>query len=242
MSVQKERLLKEFEKLISFDSESYGEREIADYLIQKLQTLGLEVIEDNANFILEKKGILQETSKSAGNIYGILKGKRSELGVLFSAHMDTVKPGKGKKAIFHENGKITSNGTTVLGADDVGGLAAILEALTVIKEEKLEHVDIEVLFPIAEEYCAQGSKVFDYTKIQAKQAYVLDLCGDIGTAALAAPTILSFQIQIYGKSAHAGFCPQDGIHAIHIASKALQQFSNGWVDEVTSINFGTIVG
>lgn len=115
---------------ISFDSESYGEREIADYLIQKLQTLGLEVIEDNANFILEKKGILQETSKSAGNIYGILKGKRSELGVLFSAHMDTVKPGKGKKAIFHENGKITSNGTTVLGADDVGGLAAILEALT----------------------------------------------------------------------------------------------------------------
>lgn len=242
MAVKKERLLKEFETLVSFDSESYEERKIADYLFHKLQDLGLEVMEDDANCILNKQGILQEPQKSAGNIYGILKGKRSGAGVLFSAHMDTVKPGKGKRAIFHENGKITSDGTTILGADDVGGLVAILEALTVIKEEGLDHTDIEVFFPIAEEDYAQGSRVFDYAKINAKMAYVFDLSGKIGTAALAAPTVLSFQIRVYGKSAHAGFCPQDGIHAIQIASNALQQFSNGWGDDGTSMNFGTING
>ncbi len=242
MLVNKERLLKEFETLVSFDSESYEERKIADYLIQRLQALGLDVMEDNANHILKEEGILQELSKSAGNVFGILKGKRSGDGILFSSHMDTVKPGKGKKVIFHENGKITSDGTTILGADDAGGLAAILEALTVIKEEGLEHVNIEVLFPIAEEDYAQGSRIFDYTRISAKLAYVFDLSGEIGTAALAAPTVYSFQIRIYGKSAHAGFCPQDGIHAIHIASMALQQFQNGWGNDATSVNFGTING
>lgn len=242
MSVQVERLMKEFETLVSFNSESYEEREIADYLIQKLQDLGLDVIEDDANYILQKKGLLQEPQKSAGNIYGILKGKHDRAGVLFSAHMDTVRPGKGKKAIFHEDGKITSDGTTVLGADDVGGLVAILEALTVIKEDRLEHADIEVFFPIAEEDYAWGSRVFDCTRIKAKLAYVLDLSGKIGTAALAAPTVLSFQIYIYGKSAHAGFSPQDGIHAIQVASNALQHFKNGWGNDGTSINFGTING
>jgi tripeptide aminopeptidase len=242
MPVQEKRILKEFETLTAFDSESFNERQIADYLIQKLRDLGLEVEEDCANLILNKEGILEYPEKSAGNIYGILHGNKDKEGVLFVSHMDTVKPGKGKKVIFHEDGRITSDGTTVLGADDVGGLTAIIEALTVIKEENKEHADIEIIFPIAEEPYAQGSRVFDYSKVRAKQAYVFDLSGKIGTAALAAPSIISFKISIYGKSAHAGFCPQDGIHAISIAAKAMQKFKNGWVNDVTSLNFGTISG
>lgn len=244
MPIQEKRILKEFETLTAFDSESYEEREIADYLIKKLKSLGLEVTEDSANFILKEEGVLNDAKKSAGNIYGILKGNKnvSSEGVLFVSHMDTVRPGKGKKAQFHEDGRITSDGSTVLGADDVGGLTAILEALAVIKEDGREHGDIEVIFPIAEEPYAQGSRVFDYSKVKSKLAYVFDLSGKIGTAALAAPSIISFRIKIYGKSAHAGFCPQEGIHAISVAAKALQGFSNGWVNDNTSLNFGTITG
>ena len=43
--------------------------------------------------------------------------------------MDSVEPACGKRAVFREDGTITSDGTTVLGADCLSGVAAILEAL-----------------------------------------------------------------------------------------------------------------
>jgi tripeptide aminopeptidase len=84
--------------------------------------------------------------------------------------------------------------------------------------------------------------VFDYAKICAKKAYVLDLSGAVGTAAIAAPSIVSFRITVTGKSAHAGFCPEEGIHAIAIAARAISAFGGGRVDADTTVNFGTING
>ena len=242
--VNTERILTEFQTLVSMDSESYEEREIADYLTKKLQELGMEVFEDTAGKKLAKQRERagKSAQKSAGNIYGYLKGTKEGEPILFSSHMDTVSPGIGKKAVIHEDGKITSDGTTVLGADDLGGIVSILEMLTVIKENGLDHPDLEVLFPVAEEPYAQGSRVFDYEKIKAKMAYVFDLSGAIGTAATAAPSIVSFQIQVRGRSAHAGFCPEAGIHAIAIASRAIAGLPYGWVEKDTSVNIGTITG
>lgn len=208
--INQERLLKEFFHLVSLDAESYEERDIADYLKQRLTALGLTVEEDQAGEALlslaAKSG--RNPAKRAGNIYGYLKGNKEGDAILFSAHMDTVSPGKGKKAVLHEDGTITSDGTTVLGSDDAAGLAAILEALAQIQEKSLPHPDIEVLFPVAEEPYAQGSRLFDYSKVRAKKAYVLDLSGPVGGAATAAPSILSFHIVVEGKAAHAGFCPE----------------------------------
>ncbi len=91
--------------------------------------------------------------------------------------MDTVEPGLGKHAVFHENGKITSSGDTILGADDVCGLVEILEAVRILKEKQIPHRDIEVVFPIAEEVFIRGTDQLDFTKLRAKEAYVLDLSG-----------------------------------------------------------------
>ena len=77
--------------------------------------------------------------------------------------------------------------------------------------------------------------------IQAKQAYVWDLSGPVGHAAYQAPTILSFQISFIGKSAHAGFAPEDGIHAIAAASAAISRMPSGRTNGVT-VNVGTISG
>lgn len=239
--IQKERLLKEFQHLVSFDSESYEERDIADYLKEKLIHLGLEVTEDNAGSILQKKSGV-DNAHITGNLYAFLKGTATGEPILLSSHMDTVKPGKGKKAIFHEDGRITSAGDTVLGADDAAGIAAILEALQVVLENNLPHPDIEILFPVAEEPYAQGSRLFDYNKIHSKLAYVLDLSGSVGTAAVAAPSIISIEIRVHGKNAHAGFCPEAGVHAISIAAKAIAQIPNGHVDSDTTVNLGTIQG
>jgi len=156
--------------------------------------------------------------------------------------MDTVEPGNNKIAVVHEDGLITSDGTTVLGADDLSGVVSILEAIRTIKEKRISHRSIEVLFTIAEEVYIQGSEVFDFSMIKAKEAYVLDLDGPVGTAALKAPTLVSFTAKIIGKASHAGFAPEQGIHAISIAAEAITQIKQGRIDAETTVNIGLIEG
>lgn len=242
MPVNKKRVVDEFTKMVSFDSESYHERKIADYILSQLRHLGIEAREDEAFEILAGEKIIDKNPENAGNIFARIPATGAGEPILFSAHMDTVKPGIGKKALIHDDGKITSEGDTVLGADDVGGLVAILEMLRVFKEDDIPHPEIEVLFPIAEEPYGQGSRVFDYANVKSKTAFVLDLSGPLGRAAFAAPTIISLLIKVKGKSAHAGFCPQDGIHAIAIAAQAISNLKNGWASDNTTLNIGTIKG
>lgn len=234
--VQTERLVQTFCRMVSFDSPSYGEREICDFLTEHLTALGLRVQEDDA---------AQRIHGTAGNLYAYLpatQGMEQLPPLLFSGHMDTVEPSKGKKAIIHADGTITSDGSTVLGADDCAALAAILEALTVMQENHLPHRAIEILFSVAEETYCIGASVFDFSKIRAKEAYVLDLTGAVGGAAVQAPTLLSFRIAVQGKASHAGFHPEQGIHAICVAASAARRLQNGWLDENTIRNIGTIHG
>ena len=221
----RKRILDEFQKLVRFDAESGHEEEIGVCLQRKLQDLGLSVSKDKA-----------------GNLYGFLPGTRSGDALLFSAHMDTVCPGRGKKAVLHEDGRVTSDGTTVLGADDVSGLTAILESLTVIQEKELLHPDLEILFTTGEELFCLGSAAFDYTCLRSRSAYVLDLTGPVGTAAVQAPSILSVDIAVTGRASHAGFAPEAGINALTISARALSELKTGHTDPETAVNFGVISG
>ena len=231
--MKRERLIQEFEELARIDSISFQERQMADCLKGKLKELGFEVLEDQAG---------EQYGGNAGNIYGFLKGTRKGPGILLSAHMDTVQPGIGKTPVVHKDETITSQGDTVLGADDVAGLVEILEGIRSVQEEGVSYPDIEVLFPIAEELYIKGSNAFDFTRIQAKEAYVLDMSGKIGTAAIKAPSLISFQVTVTGKASHAGFAPEQGIHAIQIMSEAIGKIQQGHVDEESTVNIGTIAG
>ena len=234
--VDKNRMLEEFKKLVAFDSESFKELDISKYLFNKLKELGLQVEIDNAGMLLNPN------VKATGNIYGFLKGNTEGDSILLSAHMDTVSPGVGKIAIINDDGTVTSDGKTILGADDITGIVSILEALTIIKERNLKHPDIEVVFFIAEEPYCRGSSVFDFGKIKSKYGYVLDLSGKVGTIALEAPSIYQFKIKINGKSAHAGFEPEKGVSAIVIASLAISKLKLGRIDSDTTSNIGMIRG
>lgn len=237
-NVNRDRIIKEFIQLTSFDSPSYQEKDIAEYLKKKLVSLGLTVEEDTAREELLKEDASR--TQTANNIYGYLKGNGAP--ILFSSHLDTVNPGIGKKAILTDDGRITSDGNTVLGADDISGLVSILEALTVIKEKNLPHPDLEILFTVAEEPYCSGSRFVDYKRLKAKEGYVLDLTGPVGTAATAAPSIISLKIGIRGRAAHAGFNPEKGINALSIAADALAHIRTGRVYENLTVNFGTIHG
>lgn len=240
--LNKDRLLNEFSKLVSFSCESLNEKEIGAYLKDKLISLGMEVSEDDAKEKLAKAKKV-DTSNSCGNLYAFLKGNDASLKPIFlNGHMDTVKPGINKKAILHEDGLITSDGTTVLGADDAAALAEMIELLTIIKEDNLPHGDIEIIISICEEPFCGGASVFDYSKIKAKEGYTLDLSGPIGGVAIGAPTILSFTITVNGKAAHAGFAPEEGIHAIKVAANAISKIDMGHIGKDTTVNIGTING
>lgn len=226
------RLVNEFCRLVSIDSISFKERKMADYLKKELIKIGVEIYEDNAG---------DHYNSDTGNLYGYLNGNIEGEPVLFSAHMDTVEPGIGKRAVVYGD-KITSDGNTVLGADDMSGVAAILEALRVIKENNLKHRDIELLFPIAEETYIKGTNVFDFNRIKSKTAYVLDLSGEVGTAALQAPTLISFEVEVRGQASHAGFSPEKGVNAIAAAAEAISNIRQGKIDSESTLNIGTIKG
>lgn len=152
--VKENRLVQTFIDMASISSPSLKEREVGDYLLKALKELGMEAYEDNAGEV---------HGGNCGNIIGVLKapGKKK---VLFSAHMDTVLPCDKVTPII-ENGIIKSDGTSVLGGDDKGGIAAILEMISVIKENNLDHPEIIVVFSIAEEIGLRGARAFDIENI-----------------------------------------------------------------------------
>lgn len=231
--IDKNRLISEFKKLVAIDSPSFNEREMADYVIGVLSDLGIKAYEDNAGEIY---------GSNTGNIYAYIDGDIPAEPILLSAHLDNVEPSSNKKAIIHDDGKITSDGTTVLGADDLAGVAEIIEVIRTIKKKNLIHRPFEILFSIAEEEYIKGSKVFDYDKIKSKSAYVLDLSGKVGNTAIKAPTLISFEIIVNGRSSHAGFAPDNGINAIACMAEAITKIKQGKIDENTTLNIGTISG
>lgn len=231
--ISPERLSADFLALTAASSESLDERSIADLLTEKLHALGFSVYEDNAGAVL---------GGNTGNLYGFLAGTLPGPPVLLSAHMDTVRPGHNKHPILHKDGTFTSDGTTVLGADDCAGIAEILEGIRSVQESGIPHRSIELLFPVAEEIYIQGSGVFDLQRIQSKEAYVLDMSGVVGSAAVRAPSLISFRVTVTGKASHAGFAPENGIHAIKAAADAITGIPQGQVDPETTVNIGTIIG
>lgn len=230
--INKDRLTSLFVELVSIDNPSKHEREMCDRLKKELDELNISYEEDNAGELIDG---------NCGNLYAYVDGDLDAKPIILSAHMDSVDPAVGKKAIVHPDGLITSAGDTVLGADDLSGVAAILEAVRAVKESGKPHRPFELLFDVGEEIYCQGIKKFDFSKLKSDEAYIFDLTESIGTAAVQAACIIAFEAHIKGKAAHAAFNPNSGIHAIKVASEAISRCNLGKVDD-TTINIGLISG
>lgn len=231
--VDSQRLLRGFLELVQIDSETKHERNICDTLKQKLSDLGLDVVEDDS---------AARTGHEAGNIIATLKGTRSNVPMIFfTSHMDTVSPGKAIQPSI-KDGYIVSDGTTILGSDDKAGLAALLEALHVLKENYIDHGDIQLVITVGEESSLTGSRAIEQTYIKADYGFALDSNGPVGDIIVAAPTQAKVKVTITGKSAHAGVNPEDGISAIQVASQAIANTPLGRIDSETTANIGQFFG
>lgn len=233
VTVNRDRLIQEFVELVQIDSHSREERQMADALIKKLQPYGVEIHEDDAG---------KKVGGNAGNLICRIKGDSSKPVVLFTCHMDTVQPGKGIKPQILED-RITSDGTTILGADDKAGVAGILEMVRILHEEKLSHGDIVLLFTIGEEVGLLGSRHLDGEMVKDVQyGFAFDSNGPIGQIVTQAPTQAKVEVVIHGKTAHAGVNPEAGVSAIKIASSAISKMNLGRIDKQTTANIGMFNG
>ena len=236
--VDREALCARFLSLVAQDNPSFDERAMADEVKRQLGGLGIEVLED---------GAAARIQGTAGNLYARLPGvgalAKAEP-IAFCAHLDSVAPACGKHAVLHPDGRITSEGDTVLGADDLSAVAAMIEIARLLRESGVAHRPLEMIFTVCEEPYTLGSRAIDQTELplQAKKIFVPDLTGAVGTAALAAPTIMAVTVSVTGRAAHAGFAPEKGIHAIAVAARALSALTLGRVDEETTVGIGTIHG
>lgn len=231
--VNRERLIQTFCDLVRVDSIGGRERQMADTIKEKITALGYTPYEDNAG---------ETIAGNAGNVIVRIPGSKQAAPLLFMAHMDTVEPGHGKVPVI-DGDLIRSDGSTVLGGDDLAGVACILEAAAVLAERKIHHGDIYAVFTIAEEGGLFGARALDVSAIPAKYAYVLDDDGPIGTAAIKAPNYNRLRFVVKGRSAHAGLCPENGINAIRIAAAAIAELPfMGRIDRDSTCNIGMIQG
>lgn len=233
VTINRERLIQEFVELVQIDSHSREERQMADALIDKLKPYGVEIVEDVAG---------QKVGGSAGNLICRIPGDDSKPTILFTCHMDTVQPGKGIKPQILED-RITSDGTTILGADDKAGVAGILEMVRVLHEQKLPHGNIILLFTICEEIGLLGSRNLNGDLIKdVTYGFAFDSNGPIGEIVTQAPTQAKMEVVIYGKTAHAGVNPETGISAIKVASQAISKMKLGRINKETTANIGMFHG
>lgn len=227
------RLVEEFLQLVQIDSETKHEEVIAPVLVEKLEQMGFDVFQDDAH---------TRNGHGAGNIIATLKGDETIDPIYFTVHMDTVVPGKGIKPEIREDGYIYSDGTTILGADDKAGIAALFEMARRIKEKNLDHGTIQFIITAGEESGLVGAKELDPAKIIAKYGFAVDSDGKVGGIVVAAPFQAKVMTKVLGKTAHAGVAPEKGISAITVAAKAVAQMKLGRLDEETTANIGRFEG
>ena len=229
--INRERLITTFMELCAIDAEPKGERPMADRLTELLTTLGCSVTEDDAG---------SRIGGNAGNLLARLPGTGEGEPLFFSCHMDRVTPGIGVKPRL-EGEYIVSDGTTVLGADDACGLAALLEGLAVLRETGKPHPDLELVLTVAEELALVGSSRFDTGRLASRTGFVVDAAGPVGEIVVQAPEQVKFTALFHGRSAHAGFAPEEGVSAIQIAAAAITRMPLLRIDPETTANIGTIV-
>lgn len=141
---------------------------------------------------------------------------------------DIILPGDKTKIIrVNENNEllslkgktiITSDGTTLLGADNKSGIAVIMQATkTLLANPKIKHGPIRICFTCDEEI-GRGVNHLDLKELNAKVAYTLDgaahseIDGETFSADLAT-------VHVCGKNIHPSIARGKMINAIRIASK-----------------------
>lgn len=231
--VNRDRLVSLFKELCLINAPALEERECVDFMKHYLSEAGIEHFEDEAGTII---------GGNAGNVIATVPGNKPGAPRIFlSAHFDTVEP-TANLTILEEDGILKSDGSTILGADDKGGMAPIIEAIHMLRETQAEHGDIVLLFSVSEEIGLKGAEALKIEDLNLDFGYVLDTGPPVGTFVTRTATHDKIDFLIHGKPAHAGKDPENGINAISVMAEAVSHMKVGRVGPETTSNLGIVTG
>lgn len=134
---------------------------------------------------------------------------------------------------------ITASGTTLLGADNKAGLAAIMSAAHILlNNKKIKHGKIRILFTPDEEI-GRGVDKVDMKKLGARFGYTIDgeTAGSIENETFSADGAM---VTIHGVSAHPGFAKGKMENALKIAARIVAKFPDKLSPEHTEGKQGFI--
>jgi tripeptide aminopeptidase len=138
------------------------------------------------------------------------------------------------------NDIITSDGTTLLGADDKAGIAEIFDALTYfIQNPQVKHGTIKVAVTPDEEV-GKGANHFDVQKFGADLAYTIDgeTVGEVEDETFCADSII---LAIKGVNVHPGYAKNKMTNSIKIATAIIAQLPKHTMSpETTELREGYI--
>ena len=118
---------------------------------------------------------------------------------------------------------VTTDGTTLLGADDKAGVAEIMASVAYLKRHpELEHAPIKVCFTVDEEV-AGGADHLDIDAFGARYAYTLD-GAEIGEIEAGTFNATKVVVAIRGRSTHPGTAKGQLVNAVKLAADFVAAF------------------
>lgn len=236
----KERFL----NYVSFDTQSVENSQtvpstskqlkLGKYLVEELQSLGIE------NAKIDEYGVVYGTIPSNNNHQGDVIGFIAHMDTSPDAsgkdiHPQMIKDYQGQKITLNEDKKlyldpeqypqllhlihhdlITTDGTTLLGADDKAGIAIIMQMVEYLHTHpEFKHNDIQIAFTPDEEIGC-GSNHFDVKYFNADYAYTID-GGDIHIVEYENFNAFSAKVNIHGRSIHPGSAKNKMINSTRVA-------------------------
>lgn len=236
----KERFL----NYVSFDTQSDSfshtvpstskQLKLGNYLVEELKSLGIE------NAKIDEFGVVYGTIPSNNNHQGDVIGFIAHMDTSPDAsgkdiHPQIIKDYQGQKITLNEDKElyldpeqypqllqlihhdlITTDGTTLLGADDKAGIAIIMQMVEhIYNHPEFKHNDIQIAFTPDEEI-GHGSDHFNVDYFNAQYAYTID-GGDIHIVEYENFNAFSAEVKIHGRSIHPGSAKNKMIDSTRVA-------------------------
>jgi tripeptide aminopeptidase len=217
------------------------QRDLGQLLERELRDLGLDDVE-----LTQHGYVFATVPGTAGPTVGLIAHmdtSQDESGANVDPQVvenwdgsDIVLPGDADKVLRADENPIlaarvghdivTTNGTTLLGADDKAGVAEIMGAVAfLVAHPDIEHAPIRVGFTVDEEV-GRGVDHFDIDAFGAEFAYTLDGAevGRIDDETFSASEV---RIRIEGLSVHPGTSKGKMVNAIKLGARLLERLPQG---------------
>jgi len=244
--MQKSKVVERFLKYVSFDTQSNEESntvpttekqlELARELVKELEELRMSEVSvddngyvmatlpSNTNKELPTIGFMAHMDTAPDMSGANVKPKFVEnydgKDIILNYEKNIVLSPKDFPDLKNYVGKtlITTDGTTLLGADDKAGIAEIMTALEyLINNPQIKHGNIRVAFTPDEEV-GRGPHHFDVEKFGADFAYTMD-GGEIGEINFENFNAAYAKVIIHGRNVHPGSAKNKMVNSIYIASE-----------------------